>query len=235
MAQYIFYPESTRGHTDIGWLNARHAFNFAGFHDPQRDPFGALVILNEDTIQPGKGFGTHGHQNMEIVSIILEGRVRHVHSMGNEGFIDQGEAQIISAGSGITHSEFNYYNNRRLKLLQIWIKPDRNDFRPKYAQMVIDDGMDGIKMILSPDGIGGSLLLHQQAWMYLARLPKGEPFNYDAIRPGNGVYIYVLDGQLNILKEHLLAGDAIGVTAASSFDINAESDALAIIIDVPMN
>lgn len=235
MAQYIFYPEATRGRTNIGWLNARHAFNFAGFHDPQRKPFGALVILNEDTIQPGKGFGTHSHQNMEIISIILEGRVRHVDSMGNEGFIDRGEAQIINAGTGITHSEFNYYNDRSLKLLQIWIKPDRNDVRPKYAQMVIDDGMDGIKLILSPDCIEGSMRLHQQAWMYLARLPKDEGIDYKAIRPGNGVYVYVLNGQLNILGKQLMAGDAIGVTAAGSFDINAESDVLAIIIDVPMN
>jgi redox-sensitive bicupin YhaK (pirin superfamily) len=235
MAQYIFYPESTRGHTDIGWLNARHAFNFAGFHDPQRDPFGALVILNEDTIQPGKGFGTHGHENMEIISIILEGRVKHVDSMGNEGFINQGEAQLISAGTGITHSEFNYYNDRRLKLLQIWIKPDRHDFSPKYAQMVIDDGMEGVKEILSPNGKDGSMRIHQQAWMYLARLPKDEGIDYKSIRPGNGVYVHVLDGKLNILGKQLMVGDAIGVTTAGSFDIYVESDALAIIIDVPMN
>jgi redox-sensitive bicupin YhaK (pirin superfamily) len=235
MAQYIFYPEATRGHTDIDWLNARHAFNFARFDDPQRNPFGALVILNEDTIQPGKGFGTHGHQNMEIISIILEGRIRHVDSMGNEGFIDQGEAQLISAGTGITHSEFNYYDDRRLKLLQIWIRPDRNDIRPKYAQMVIDDGMFGVKEILSPNGKDGSMRIHQQAWMYLARLPKDEGIDYKAIRPGNGVYVHVLDGQLSILGKQLWAGDAIGVTAAGSFDMNAESDVLAIIIDVPMN
>jgi quercetin 2,3-dioxygenase len=235
MAQYIFYPEATRGYTDIGWLNARHSFNFARFDDPQRNPFGALVILNEDTIQPGKGFGTHAHENMEIISIILEGRVRHVDSMGNEGFIDQGEAQIISAGTGITHSEFNYYNDRRLKLLQIWIKPDRHDISPKYAQMVIDDGMFGVREILSPHGKDESMRIHQQAWMYLARLPKDEGIDYKAIRPGNGVYVLVLDGQLNILGKQLMVGDAIGVTTAGSFDINVESDALAIIIDVPMN
>jgi redox-sensitive bicupin YhaK (pirin superfamily) len=235
MAQYIFYPEATRGHTDIGWLNARHSFNFARFHDPQRNPFGALVILNEDTIQPGKGFGTHAHENMEIISIILEGKVKHVDSMGNEGFIDQGEAQLISSGTGITHSEFNYYNDRRLKLLQIWIKPDRNDINPKYAQMVIDDGIVGVKEIFSPNGKDGSMRVHQQAWMYLAKLPKDEGIAYKSIRSGNGVYVHVLDGKLNILGKQLMDGDAIGVTAAGSFDINAESDVLAIIIDVPMN
>jgi quercetin 2,3-dioxygenase len=235
MAQYIFYPEATRGHTDIGWLNARHAFNFARFHDPQRNPFGALVILNEDTIQPGMGFGNHAHENMEIISIILEGKVKHVDSMGNEGFINQGEAQIISAGTGITHSEFNYYNNRRLKLLQIWIEPDQDDIRPKYAQMVIDDGMDGVKLILSPNAKDGSMRIHQQAWMYLARLPKDEGIDYKAIRPENGVYIHVLEGHLSILGKQLMAGDAIGVTETSVFDINAESDVLAVIIDVPMD
>jgi len=235
MAQYIFYPEATRGHTETDWLNARHAFNFAGFNDPERNPFGALVILNEDTIQPGKGFGTHAHQNMEIISIILEGRVRHIDSMGNEGFIDQGEAQIISAGTGITHSEFNYYNDSRLKLLQIWIKPDQDNVRPRYTQMVIDDGMDGIKEILSPKGKDGSMRIHQQAWMYLARLPKDEGIGYTAIRPGNGVYVYVLEGQLNILGNKLMAGDAIGLTEVGGFDINVESDGLAVIIDVPMN
>jgi redox-sensitive bicupin YhaK (pirin superfamily) len=235
MAEYVFYPEASRGYTNIGWLDTRHAFNFAGVHDPQREPFGALVVLDEDTIQPGKGFGTHSHENMEIISIILEGRVRQVDSFGNEGFINHGEAQIISAGTGITHSEFNYYDNRRLKLLQIWIKPDRDDTDPKYAQMVIDEGMIGIKEILSPNGKDGSMRVHQQAWMYLARLPKGEAFSYNAIRHGNGVYVYVIDGQLNILKKHLVTGDAIGVTAAVSFDIEAESDALAVIIDIPVN
>jgi len=235
MAQYIFYPEATRGHTDIGWLNARHSFNFSRFHDPQRNPFGALVILNEDTIQPGQGFGTHRHENMEIISIILEGRVRHGDSMGNEGFIDQREAQIISAGTGITHSEFNYYNDRRLKLLQIWIKPDLHDISPKYAQMVIDDGTEGVKEILSPNGKDSSMRIHQQAWMYLVRLPKDDGIDYKSIRPGNGVYVHVLEGQLNILGKRLMVGDAIGVTAADSFDINVENDVLAIIIDVPMD
>jgi redox-sensitive bicupin YhaK (pirin superfamily) len=193
-----------------------------------------LVILNEDTIQPGKGFGIHAHENMEIISIILEGKVKHVDSMGNEGFISQGEAQLISAGTGITHSEFNYYDDRKLKLLQIWIKPDRNDINPKYAQMVIDDGMYGVKEILSPNGKDGSLRVHQQSWMYLATLPKDEGIDYKVIRPGNGVYVHVLDGQLNILGKQLKAGDAIGVTQAGSFDIFVEDDVSAIIIDVPM-
>lgn len=234
MAQYIFYPESTRGRTEINWLSARHSFNFSRFYEPQRNPFGALVILNEDTIKPGKGFGTHAHENMEIISIILEGQVKHVDSMGNAGLISQGEAQLISAGSGITHSEFNYYNDRRLKLLQIWIKPDRYDISPKYSQMVIEDGSIGVKEILSPNGKDSSMRIHQHAWMYMVRLPKDEGIDYKVIRPGNGVYVHVIDGQLNILEEKLMAGDAIGVTQADRFDINVDDDVTALIVDVPM-
>jgi quercetin 2,3-dioxygenase len=235
MSQYIFYPEASRGHTKTEWLDARHAFNFAGFNDPERNPFGALVILNEDTIQPGKGFGTHGHQNMEIISIILEGRVNHTDNMGNEGFIDEGEAQLISAGTGITHSEYNYYNNRRLKLLQVWIKPDHREISPQYSQMVVDNGMVGVTEIISPHGKHHSMRVHQQAWMYLVRLPQDEGIGYAGIRSGNGVYVYLLEGKLNILGKKLMPGDAIGVTGTSGFDINADSDVLAIIIDVPMD
>ncbi|WP_259065820.1 pirin family protein [Mucilaginibacter sp. X4EP1] len=235
MAKYIFYPEATRGRTEISWLNARHSFNFSRFNDPQRNPFGALVILNEDIIQPGMGFGIHGHQNMEIISVVLEGRVKHVDSMGNEGFVDEGEAQLISAGSGITHSEFNYYNDRRLKLIQIWIEPGRINLKPTYAQMVFDDGIPGVKEIVSPKGTDNSLTINQQAWLYFARLPKDQGIDYKVIRPGNGVYVYVVNGQLNILGKQVKAGDAIGVTDATSFDIDVEDDVLAVIIDVPMN
>ena len=207
-----------RGHADHGWLNTWHSFSFAGYYNPDRMHFGALRVLNDDTIQAGMGFGTHPHDNMEIITIVLEGELEHRDSMGNGSVITPGEVQVMSAGTGIQHSEFNHSATNQLSLLQIWVFPDKKNVVPRYGQARFqDEEMQGKwRTVVSPDGAENSLWIHQQAWFSLGEFEPGATIGYTLKKSGSGVYVFLISGELEIGAEILNARDALGIEELES-------------------
>lgn len=207
-----------RGHADHGWLNTYHSFSFAGYYNPDRMHFGALRVLNDDTVQAGMGFGTHPHDNMEIVSIVLNGELEHRDSMGNGSVITPGEVQVMSAGTGIRHSEFNHSSENDLSFLQIWVFPDKKSVEPRYGQARFDDKeMNGKwRTVVSPDGAEDSVWIHQQAWFSLGNFDAGAQFEYKLKRDGNVVYIFVISGEVTVESETLEQRDALGISEIDS-------------------
>ncbi|MET0393877.1 MAG: pirin family protein [Chitinophagaceae bacterium] len=230
------YKANTRGHADHGWLNAWHSFSFAGYHDPERIHFGALRVLNDDTVAGGMGFGMHPHENMEIITIPLSGQLEHRDSMGNTGVISKGEVQVMSAGSGIQHSEKNKNHNEPVKLLQIWVFPDTKNVKPRYDQRAFDLGSSRNRLvnIVSPMGESEGLNIHQHAWFHLGRLDKDTALSYQLKDEHNGVYAFVIDGDVTINGEKLERRDAISMAEAGKLDIKADSDAEVLLMEVPM-
>ena len=207
-----------RGHADHGWLNTWHSFSFAGYYNPDRMHFGALRVLNDDTIQAGMGFGTHPHDNMEIITIVLEGELEHRDSMGNGSVITPGEVQVMSAGTGIQHSEFNHSVTNELSLLQIWVFPDKKNVVPRYGQARFqDEEMHGKwRTVVSPDGAENSLWIHQQAWFSLGEFEPGTAIGYKLKKSGSSVYVFLISGELEIGAEILNARDALGIEEIES-------------------
>lgn len=225
-----------RGHADHGWLNTYHSFSFAGYYNPDRMHFGALRVLNDDTVQAGMGFGTHPHDNMEIISIVLKGELEHRDSMGNGSVITPGEVQVMSAGTGIRHSEFNHSSVNDLSFLQIWIFPDRKNVTPRYGQARFDDEeLNGKwRTVVSPDGAGDSLWIHQQAWLSLGNFEAGRPIDYRLKKEGNLVYVFLISGEIAIGSETLEQRDAVGISEISlpiSMEIRKPSKIL--VIEIP--
>ncbi|MBK5271822.1 MAG: pirin family protein, partial [Bacteroidia bacterium] len=206
----ILHKAETRGHADHGWLNAWHSFSFAGYHDPSRVHFGVLRVLNDDTIAGGMGFGTHPHDNMEIITIPLSGQLEHRDSMGNTGVISKGEVQVMSAGTGIQHSEKNKNHNEPLKLLQIWVFPDQRNVEPRYDQKTFDltTSKNNLLTIVSPMGEKEGLNIHQHAWFSLGKLDKDFTITYELKDKQNGVYVFVIEGSVKINGESLNRRDA---------------------------
>ncbi|MCB0757447.1 MAG: pirin family protein, partial [Flavobacteriales bacterium] len=200
LAQTVLHRAETRGHADHGWLNAWHSFSFANWHNPERLHFGALRVLNDDTIAPGKGFGTHPHDNMEIVTIVTEGALMHKDSMGNEGVIKAGDVQVMSAGTGIQHSEFNPDPEHRTKLFQIWLFPRERGLTPRYEQITLapEDRVNKFQQIVSPDPEDAGTWIHQDAWFQLGKFDDGRTERYAIKRAGNGVYAMVVSGSAEI-------------------------------------
>jgi redox-sensitive bicupin YhaK (pirin superfamily) len=196
----VLHKADTRGHADHGWLNAWHSFSFAGYHDPERVHFGALRVLNDDTVAGGMGFGTHPHDNMEIITIPLSGQIEHKDSMGNTGVISKGEVQVMSAGTGIQHSEKNKDSKEPLKLLQIWVFPDQKNVKPRYGQKAYDlaKTKNSLLPIVSPMGEKEGLNIHQHAWFHLGKLDKDLALTYELKDKNNGVYAFVIDGDVTI-------------------------------------
>ncbi len=200
-----------RGHADHGWLNTWHTFSFAGYYNPDRMHFGALRVLNDDTIQAGMGFGTHPHDNMEIITLVLNGELEHRDSMGNGSVIHSGEIQVMSAGTGIEHSEFNHSHTDEVSLLQIWVFPDKKNVEPRYDQAVVqEEEMSGKwSTVVSPDGLDGSLRIHQQAWFSLGTFESGSKIGYRPQKAENGVYVFLISGGLEVGLETLNPRDGL--------------------------
>lgn len=233
----LIHRSEDRGQADHGWLNARHSFSFASFFDKTRIQFGALRVLNDDWVTPSMGFATHPHDNMEIVTIPLAGAIRHKDSTGAEGGIETGDVQIMSAGSGIRHSEFNASHYDMLNLLQIWVFPKVQNINPRYEQKTYfeEDRINKFQTIVSPEKGADSVWINQDAWFSLATLNEGFSLNYQFHLGGNGAYMFVIDGLVSIGNEELHKRDAAGITNSNSFEIKAQRKAYLLVIEVPMN
>jgi redox-sensitive bicupin YhaK (pirin superfamily) len=232
----ILFKADSRGHADHGWLNAWHSFSFAGYHDPSRIHFGTLRVLNDDTVAGGMGFGTHPHDNMEIITIPLSGQLEHRDSMGNTGIISKGEVQVMSAGTGIQHSEKNKNSKEPLKLLQIWLFPDIKNVEPRYDQRAfdMDTAKNSLLNIVSPMGSTEGLNIHQHAWFHIGKLDKETSLTYELKDKQNGVYTFLIDGEVTINGEKLDRRDAIGITESDKLEIKTGSDAELLLMEVPM-
>ena len=208
---------ATRGYADHGWLRTHHTFSFAGYYDPGRIHFGALRVLNDDTVAPGEGFGTHPHENMEIVSLVLSGALRHGDSMGNMQLLKPGELQVMTAGTGITHSEMNASREEPVKFLQIWVITE-------------------FRLIVAPEGRGGEHVgwIHQTAWFHTLDLDAGREARYRMNLHGNGAYVFVIEGTAEVAGEPLGPRDGMGISDADDFLIRASENARLLVIEVPM-
>jgi redox-sensitive bicupin YhaK (pirin superfamily) len=232
----ILHLANTRGHANHGWLDSYHTFSFAGYHDPSRVHFGALRVLNDDVVQGGRGFGAHPHDNMEIISIPLKGALEHGDNTGGRGIIKSGEVQIMSAGSGIVHSEANASKTDPVNFLQIWVFPKERDITPRYDQKPFEkaDRTNKFQAVVSPEKENGALWINQDAWFSLATLNKGFNGDYTIKKNGNGVYVFVIDGQITINNQVLNKRDGFGVWDIDKFSVEANSDTELLLIDVPM-
>ncbi len=232
----IVHRAETRGGADRGWLQSHHTFSFADYYDPLRIHFGMLRVLNDDAVAPGEGFDMHPHNNMEIVTIPLEGSLEHRDSMGNVAVISKGEVQVMSAGTGILHSEYNHSASDIVKLLQIWVFPREKALIPRYSQVrITEPGPDSIETIVAPEGAEHIAWIHQDAWFSLARVSKGATIEYALHKEGNGVYLFVLDGAAAVDGEHLYNRDGMGISETASFTVSGDTDARLLLIEVPMN
>jgi redox-sensitive bicupin YhaK (pirin superfamily) len=200
MTKTVLHKANLRGHADHGWLNSYHSFSFANFYDPEKIHFGALRVLNDDTVSESKGFGKHPHDNMEIISIPLEGDLQHEDSMGNIAVIRKGDIQAMSAGTGIFHSEYNKNKDQPVKFLQIWIFPNKKNVQPRYSQVTLntEDRHNILQEVLSPDQRDGNVWIHQDAWFHMGKFDKDFKVTYELKKKGNGVYAFVLHGDLTI-------------------------------------
>ena len=224
----------TRGHSDLGWLQSYFSFSFAEYRNPERTRFGLLRVVNDDTIAPGKGFGTHPHDNMEIVTVMLDGALAHKDSMGNEFIIKKGEIQRMSAGTGLTHSEFNASDSESACLLQCWVFTKEKDIPPSYEQKKFDleARNNRFQLAVSPDGAEGSLSIHQEAYFSLVDLSL--PKEYQWHQPGHGVFFFVIEGSAEIAGETLGKRDAIAISDITSVTITPKDSAELLVIEVPM-
>lgn len=237
MSHSTLHRAATRGYADHGWLKSHHTFSFAGYYAPDRIHFGALRVLNDDTVAPGMGFGTHPHENMEIISIPLEGVLEHRDSMGNTQVIKQGDVQVMSAGTGIRHSEFNKDPEHPVKFLQIWVIPDRRGVAPRYDQQALDpaDRHNRFQRIVSPEGGGGSVWVHQNAWFSLGRFDEGVEATYRLEREGDGVYVFVIAGHLVVDDIELEERDGLGLEGHSELRFRALAPGTEVLLmEVPL-
>ena len=227
-------PSGERGHADHGWLRSLHSFSFAGYHDPAHMHWGPLRVINEDRVAAGQGFGTHGHRDMEIISYVLEGALGHKDSMGNIESITPGEVQRMSAGTGVTHSEFNYDSTGTTHFLQIWILPDRSGITPGYEQKRFDDSekRGRLRLVVSPDGAEGSVRIHQDARMF-AGLFDGAEAATVAIAGGRLAYVHLVRGAATVNGRDLAAGDALLYRDEAEVRIESGRDAEVLVFDLP--
>jgi quercetin 2,3-dioxygenase len=232
----IFHPANERGQADHGWLKANFSFSFAGYYNPEKMHFGALRVLNDDVILGGTGFGTHPHDNMEIVTIPISGALEHRDSMGSIGVIHPGEVQAMSAGSGLTHSEYNHSKTEAANTLQIWVFPKERNIKPRYDQKDFSSELIPNKLItlVSPDTSNGAIWINQDATFSMGDFEAKQQFTYDIKTPGNGVYVFVIDGSASIGGSTLNKRDALGVYDTSSLTIETEANSRLLFIEVPM-
>lgn len=233
----IIHKANTRGHANHGWLNSYHTFSFAGYHDPARVHFGVLRVLNDDVVAGGKGFGQHPHDNMEIISIPLKGALEHGDNTGGHGIIKSGEVQIMSAGSGIAHSEKNASKTEDVNFLQIWLFPKEENITPRYDQKLFaaEDRQDKFQTVISPEKNGKGLWINQDAWFSLGNLTSGVTTEYKLNKSGNGVYAFVIEGDVTINGQKLNKRDGLGISETDTVSITADSNAEVLLMDIPMN
>ena len=231
------HKSETRGHANHGWLNTHHTFSFANYYNPERVHFGALRVLNDDWIAGGEGFGKHPHDNMEIITIPLKGAVEHQDSMGNKGIIKAGEIQVMSAGTGIFHSEYNPNKDQELELLQIWVFPNKRNVTPRYDQQSLGDleKVNEFYQILSPNPADQGVWIHQQAWFNLGDLSAGWEGSYKLNNPQSGVYVFVIEGEVTVAGNELSRRDGLGVSETQEIQISVKSDSKILIMEVQMN
>jgi len=230
------YKAASRGHADHGWLNTWHTFSFANYYNPNRMHFGALRVLNDDTVQAGMGFGTHPHDNMEIITIVNNGELEHRDSMGNGSVITPGEVQVMSAGTGIQHSEFNHSKTQEVKFFQIWVFPDKQNVEPRYDQARFsDEELAGKwRVVVSPDGTDNSLWIHQQSWFSLGTFKKGEVTEFKLNNPENSLYLFVISGSFKIGEETLQVRDGIGIEEIDDgITLHIEADSKILAMELP--
>jgi quercetin 2,3-dioxygenase len=234
----VLHKSNTRGHANHGWLDSWHTFSFGSYHDPSRIHFGALRVLNDDTVAPGMGFGKHPHDNMEIISIPLEGDLEHGDSMGNTTVIRQGDVQAMSAGTGIVHSEKNKNNDKQVRFLQIWVVPKLKNVSPRYDQKTFsaDQKKNKLQTVVSPLGSDeDSVKIHQDAWFSLGNLNKGTSLTYQLKKEGNGVYAFLLEGEIIINEIVLNRRDGLGITESEQLKIYANTDSQLLLMEVPLS
>lgn len=237
MANTIFHSADTRGHANHGWLNAKHSFSFASFYDPSRIQYGALRVLNDDIIAPGMGFGTHPHDNMEIITIILDGALEHKDSMGHTQAIHPNEVQVMSAGTGIYHSEYNHNKDRTVNVLQTWIFPNKENVKPRYDQRVFaeEERINKWQTLVSPiEREDAGIPIHQDAWIYRTKLEAGQSLEHKLHTVNHGAYVFLIDGKINAGGHELNSKDAVGITDADTVSIEAAADSDILLFEVPM-
>lgn len=237
MDNIIVHRAQTRGNANHGWLNSYHTFSFANYYNPDRMHFGVLRVLNDDVVAGGQGFGKHPHDNMEIISIPLEGDLEHQDSMGNTTVIKQGDIQVMSAGTGILHSEFNKNKDKQVKFLQIWVFPNKKNVKPRYDQISLNknDRKNKFQQILSPNENDAGVWIHQNAWFHLGTFDDKITTNYTLKDNKNGVYAFIIKGNANIAGQKLSARDGLGIWNVKSLEITALSaDTEILLMEVPM-
>jgi len=238
MKKTVLHKADSRGDANHGWLHSRHTFSFALYNHPERMHFGELRVLNDDVVDGGMGFGAHPHNNMEIISIPLDGDLEHKDSMGNTTVIKKGDVQIMSAGTGVTHSEFNKYKDKPVKFLQIWVFPNKENVQPRYDQITLnpDDRHNKLQQIVSPNPKDAGVWIQQNAWFHLGKFDKDFSIDYIFKKKGNGVYVFVLTGDLTVDEIALNERDGLGVWDVDRISIKANTqDAEVLLMEVPMN
>lgn len=232
----IFYPANERGTNDLGWLKANFSFSFGPYYNPDKINFGVLRVLNDDIIGAGQGFGRHPHDNMEIITIPLAGALEHKDSLGNVGVIHAGEVQVMSAGTGVEHSEYNHSKTEAANTLQIWLFPNERNIEPRYDQKSFVEVMkpNQLTTLISPRQGTDALWINQDATFSMGSFDAGKEINYQIKTPGNGVYIFVLEGAVKINDSILNKRDALGVYNTSSITIETEAESRLLIMDIPM-
>ncbi|RYD51879.1 MAG: pirin family protein [Sphingobacteriales bacterium] len=234
-ASSVYHPAGSRGAADHGWLQAKHTFSFGQYHESERMHFGVLRVLNDDIVAPGAGFSKHPHDNMEIITIPLRGQLAHKDSLGNGETIHAGEIQIMSAGTGIEHSEFNPSHEEAVNLLQIWVFPNRRNVEPRYQTIpVVQQDGQVFQQIVSPNPQDAGGWIHQNAWFHLANLKAGGRATYELHEEANGVYVFVISGSIEIEGQVLTERDGFGIWSVESFEMICQADARVLLMEVPM-
>ena len=233
----IYHAADSRGDANHGWLKSKHTFSFANYHNPERMGFGALRVINDDFVIGGQGFGKHSHRDMEIISIPLSGKLGHGDNIGNNGIIETGEIQVMSAGTGITHSEMNGDDTEAVKFLQIWVIPNKMNVEPRYQQIRMDDILkpNEFNQVLSPNADDAGVWIHQDAWFSMGDFDKGITQTYELKNPNNGVYIFVISGKVVVNGNTLDTRDGLGVWDTKSFTMDVIDDAKVLLMEVPMS
>ena len=232
----IYHAANTRGDANHGWLKSKHTFSFANYYNPDRMGFGALLVINDDHVIGGRGFGKHSHRDMEIISIPLSGKLGHGDNIGNDGIIQTGEIQVMSAGTGITHSEMNGDAHEAVKFLQIWVQPNKLGVEPRYQQVELADLMkpNQFNQVLSPNPDDAGVWIHQNAWFNLGSFDKNTTTTYPLHDANNGVYVFVIHGKVLVNGTTLETRDGLGIWETKNFTMDVLDDAQVLVMEVPM-